>query len=147
MSRTTVDRIVLAGFVVLAVLLYISTASYPGIAQKTSAKYVRFLAVCLGGLGAVQLGLSLWKERRTMPLALTGHVGRFVGLIVGLIAFAVAFNTLGFFIPAAIFVPVISVMLGQRNPIVIAGTTLGLLAAVYLIFVVVLGIRLPGPQF
>ncbi|WP_417807953.1 tripartite tricarboxylate transporter TctB family protein [Thioclava sp.] len=147
MSRTTVDRIVLAGFVVLAVLLYISTASYPGIAQKTSAKYVRFLSLCLGGLGAIQLGLSLWKEKPTVPLALTGHVPRFVGLIAGLIAFAIAFDTLGFFIPAAAFIPVISLMLGQRNPIVIAGTTLGLLVVVYLIFVVVLGIRLPGPQF
>ncbi|PLX36780.1 MAG: hypothetical protein C0606_13270 [Hyphomicrobiales bacterium] len=147
MNRATVDRIVLASFVILSVLLYLSTDSYPGIAQKTSAKYVRFLAVCLGGLGLVQLGISLLKEKLPVGLDFTEHFPRFLGLIAALIAFGLSFNTLGFFIPAAVFIPAIAVMLGHRNAVVIAATTAGLLVAVYVIFVLILGITLPGPRF
>lgn len=147
MSKTTVDRIVLASFVILSVLLYFSTDSYPGIAQKTSAKYVRFLAVSLGGLSVIQLGLSLLRDDRTGTLDLTAHYPRFLGLIAALIGFGLTFNTLGFFIPAAVFIPVVAVMLGQRNPVMILATTAGLLVFVYMIFVMLLGVTLPGPRF
>lgn len=147
MSRTTIDRIVLAGFVFLSVLLYLSTDSFPGIAQKTSAKYVRFLAFCLGGLSLVQLGISLLKDDHTGTLNLSSHYPRFLGLIAALLAFAFTFKTLGFFIPAAVFIPVVAIMLGQRNPVLILSTSIGLLAFVYLIFVMLLGVTLPGPRF
>ena len=147
MSRATVDRLVLAGFILLSVLLYLSTDSYPGIAQKTSAKYVRFLAVCLGGLSLVQLGISLLRDGRDDRLSLTEHLPRFLGLIAALVAFGLSFKKLGFFIPAAVFIPLVAIMLGQRNPVLITLTTIGLLAFVYLIFVALLGVTLPGPRF
>ncbi|MDN5786588.1 tripartite tricarboxylate transporter TctB family protein [Pseudorhodobacter sp.] len=147
MTRELLDRIVLGGFIVLAVLLYLSTASYPGIAQKTSALYVRFLAVSFGGLSAVQLLFSLRKPSGSgEPLDLFGRASRFFGLMVGLIIFAVLFESLGFFIPAAVFIPLIAVMLGYRNPAVIALSTGGVLLAVYLIFVQLLSVNLPGPN-
>lgn len=145
MSRRSVDRIVLLGFVILAVLLFHSTASFSGIALNTSAKYIRFLAVSMGLLSMVQLGLSLWREHETEPLALTENYPRFLGLIAALAAFALSFANLGFFIPAALFIPAIALMLGQRNPLVIGGVTVGMLVVVYLIFDLLLGIRLPGP--
>lgn len=147
MNKATVDRLVLAGFVLLSALLWISTDSYPGIAQKTSAKYVRFLALCLGGLSAVQLGLSLLRDRDTGRLRLADRMPRFLGLIAALVAFGVSFERLGFFIPAAVFVPAVAVMLGQRNPITIALTTAGLLGFVYVVFAMLLGVVLPGPRF
>jgi putative tricarboxylic transport membrane protein len=148
MTRATLDRLVLGGFIVLAVLLYISTANYTGIAQRTSAVYVRFLAVSFGGLSAVQLLFSLRKiTADEPPLDLFGKVGRFFGLLAGLILFAMSFKTLGFFIPAAVFIPVISVMLGYRNPLVIGLSTAGVLLAVYLIFIRLLSVNLPGLDF
>lgn len=147
MTRETLDRLVLGGFIVLAVLLYLSTASYTGIAQKTSALYVRFLAVSFGGLSAVQLLFSLRKTAPdAAPLDLFGRAGRFFGLMAGLIAFALAFKSLGFFIPAAVFIPAISWMLGYRNPLVIALSTGGVLLGVYLIFIRLLSVNLPGPE-
>lgn len=145
MSKASLDRVILAGLVVMSVLLYLSTDSYPGIAQKTSANYVRFLAVSMGGLALVQLVISLRTANRTEKVVLTEHVPRFLGLIAALVLFAVAFKTLGFFIPAAVFIPVVALILGQRNPVLIAAVTAGVLLSVYLIFVTLLGVVLPGP--
>ena len=147
MTRETLDRLVLGGFIVLAVLLYVSTASYTGIAQKTSAVYVRFLALSFGGLSAVQLIFSLRKAVRREALDLFGRAGRFFGLIAGLIVFAISFESLGFFLPAAVFIPVIAWMLGYRNWVVISGSTAAVLLGVYLIFIRVLSVNLPGPEF
>lgn len=147
MTHSTLDRLVLAGFIGLAVLLYLSTADYPGIAQKTTAKYVRFLALSFGILSSVQLLLSLRRRAADEALDLFGRVGRFFGLLAGLVLFALAFEPLGFFIPAAVFIPSVAVLLGYRNPVVIGLSTAGVLAAVWLIFVQLLSVNLPGPSF
>lgn len=145
MTRAMLDRLVLGGFILLAVLLYLSTANYTGIAQKTSAVYVRFLALSFGGLSMVQLLFSLRKKSGDEPMDLFGRAGRFFGLMAGLILFAMSFESLGFFIPAAVFIPAVAWMLGYRNPVVIGLSTVSVLLAVYLIFVTLLSVNLPGP--
>jgi len=147
MTKKTVDRAVLVLLIVMAVLLYFSTAYYKGIAIKTSAKYVQFLAVFIGGLSVVQLGHSLLKDRSYDKLVLTGHLPRFLGLLVALIIFALVFEPLGFFIPAAVFIPVVSYMLGYRNRVTIGLTTVGVLGFVYLVFIQLLSVNLPGINF
>lgn len=147
MTKKLVDRALLALFIVMAVLLYYSTASYTGIALKTSAKYVQFLAVSIGVLSVIQLAFSLYQDKSTAKLVLTGHLGRFVGLLVGLILFALVFEHLGFFIPAAIFIPVVAYMLGYRSLLAIGLTTIGVLIFVYLVFVQLLSVNLPGFNF
>lgn len=146
MTRETLDRLVLIGFIVLAVLLYLSTASYTGIAKETSAKYVRFLAVSFGTLALVQLARSLWARPSGVPLDLFGRATQFFGLLAGLILFAMSLKSLGFFIPAAVFIPLVAVMLGYRNVLAIAVSTGLVLLAVYLIFVLLLSVDLPGPE-
>lgn len=147
MSKKLVDRAFLALLIVMAVLLYNSTASYPGIAAKTSALYVRFLAVFIGGLAIAQLGFSLVGDHSVDKLKITDHLPRFAGLLVALVLFAAAFETLGFFIPAAIFIPVVAFMLGYKNPLTVGLTTVGVLAFVYLVFVQLLSVNLPGLEF
>jgi putative tricarboxylic transport membrane protein len=146
MTRETLDRLVLGGFIVLAVLLYISTANYTGIAQKTSAVYVKFLAVSFGGLSAVQLLFSLRRTSDDAPIDLFGRAARFFALLAGLILFALLFEPLGFFIPAAVFIPLIAWILGYRNAKIIALSTGAVLLAVYLIFIQLLSVNLPGPD-
>ena len=147
MTKRLADRITLVVFIVMAVLLYLSTANFTGIALKTSAKYVQFLAVSVGVLSAVQLAYNLIQDKSSSKLVLTEHVGRFVGLLVALILFALVFEHLGFFIPAAIFIPGIAVLLGYRKPLTIALTTIGVLLFVYLVFITLLGVNLPGINF
>lgn len=147
MTRNALDRLILAGFIGVAVLLYLSTADYSGIAQKTSAKYVRFLAVSFGSLSATQLLISLRNRAADETLDIFGRAERFFGLLAGLVTFALVFESLGFFIPAAVFIPCVAVLLGYRNPKVIGLSTAGVLAAVWLIFVQLLSVNLPGPSF
>ena len=147
MTKKTVDRAVLALLIVMAVLLYFSTANYTGIALKTSAKYVQFLAVSIGVLSAVQLGSSLLQDSSVNKLVLTEHLPRFAGLLVGLVIFASVFETLGFFLPAAVFIPVMALLLGYRNLVAIGLTTAGVLIFVYLVFVQLLTVNLPGFNF
>jgi len=144
MTKKTVDRAVLALLIVMAVLLYYSTANYRGIAIKTSAKYVQFLAVFIGTLSVVQLGYSLLKDKSFDKLLLTENFPRFLGLLIALVIFALVFETLGFFIPAAVFIPMVSYMLGYRNLVTIGLTTAGVLGFVYLVFVQLLSVNLPG---
>ena len=147
MQKKWADRALLVVFIMLAVLLYRSTADYPGIAQKTSAKYVRFLAVFIGGLSVAQLGFGLVRDHGREVLVLTDNPRRFLALLVGLVLFSIAFVPLGFYLSAAIFIPAIGWVLGYRRPIVLGATTLGLLAFVYVVFVQLLSVRLPGITF
>ncbi len=144
MQKKWADRALLAVFILLAVLLYRSAADYPGIAQKTSAKYVRFLAVFIGVLSLAQLGFGLVRDHGRDVLVLTENRRRFGGLLVALVLFAIAFEPLGFYLSAAVFIPLVSWMLGYRRPVVIGLTTAGLLTFVYLVFVQLLSVRLPG---
>ncbi len=147
MTKKNVDRAVLALFILMAVLLYGSTANYTGIALKTSAKYVQFLSVFIGVLAVGQLAFSLLADKSTNKMVLTQHFGRFSALLIGLIIFASVFETLGFFIPAAIFIPVMAYILGYRRLWTIAFTTFGVLLFVYLVFVQLLSVGLPGFNF
>ncbi len=147
MTKRSVDRIVLAIIILMAVLLYGSAANFTGIARTTSAKYVRFLAVFIGVLSSGQLAYSLLRDRSLDKLIVTTHWPRFIGLLVALVIFAMVFETLGFFIPAAIFIPVVAVLLGFRNYLAIGLTTLGVLAFVYIVFIQILSVNLPGFNF
>ncbi len=147
MTKKYVDRAVLALLIVMAVLLYYSTANYTGIAIKTSAKYVQFLAVSIGVLSAIQLGHNILKDQSTGKLVITENIYKFSGLLAALVIFALVFETLGFFIPAAIFIPAVAYMLGFRKPLALALTTFGVLAFVYLVFIQLLAVNLPGINF
>ena len=147
MAKKNVDRAVLALLIVMAVLLYYSTANYTGIAIKTSAKYVQFLAVSIGVLSVIQLGFSLIKEQTTNKLVLTNNFARFSGLLIGLVIFASVFEILGFFLPAAVFIPAMSYLLGYRKPLTIGLTTIGVLLFVYLVFIKLLEVNMPGFNF
>lgn len=147
MTKKYIDLAVLLFFIIMAVLLYNSTASYPGIAKTTSAYYVRFLAVFIGVLSVIQLGINIFRDKNNYRLHLTDHYPRFLGLLSALIIFSLVFEHLGFFISAAIFIPVVALMLGYRNYVTIVVTTASVLGFVYLIFVKLLSVNLPGFNF
>ncbi len=144
MPKKYVDRALLLFFIVMAVLLYLSTASYPGIAKTTSAYYVKFLAVFIGILSVIQLLISLAKDIDYTRLHLSEHMPRFLGLLVSLIIFGLVFEHLGFFISAGIFIPLVALILGYRNYLTIVITTVSVLVFVYLVFVKLLSVNLPG---
>ena len=62
MTKKIVDFIILFFCVVIAVLLYRSTADFPSVSQNSTANYIRFLALSTGILSLLQIYYSYRKN-------------------------------------------------------------------------------------
>ncbi len=151
MPRRMAELVLLGGFLILAVLLYRSTAGYPPSVQGSTAMYVRFLGVALALLCGLEIVFALRKRERREPregesdkMAVAARPLRFWGLFVLLLAYSALLSTLGFYLASALFLPLAMLLLGQRKPVTILLTTGGVLLFVYLVFVRLLEVSLPA---
>ena len=148
MSQRLVSVVLLAGFLVLAVLLHRSTASYPAFVQGSTASYVRFLAWSLGVLCVAELGLSWLRERgreakEEKEKSAEEFGKRFWALLVLLFAYGLSLDPFGFFPASIVFLPVAMFAMGARRPVSIVATTAGILVFIHLVFVELLELHLP----
>lgn len=148
MSKKLTEFILLGGFLVLAVLLYGSTASYPQFVQGSTAAYVRFLAVSLGIFCAAELLLAVRRlnhnqNKQSEKLNLAAQPRQFWCLFIMLILYAIGFEYLGFYLSSALFLPITMFILGARKPLSIILTSAGILGFVYLVFERLLGVYMP----
>ena len=145
MTKRLAEFFILSLFLVLAVLLYRSTASYPASVQGSTAMYVRFLGMALGLLCALEL--LLWVKNRARAKAEKMQLAvapvRFWGLLVLLVGYAFSLSLAGFYLASAIFLPLTMLLLGSRKPLSISLTTAGVLLFVFLVFVKLLEVPLP----
>ena len=149
MTKRFAELLLLGGFLVLAVLLYNSTASYPQFVQGSTAAYVRFLGICLGILCLFELFFTSKAKKKAQdgenpPLNMADAPRRFWGLCILLFIYAASFELLGFYLGSAIFLPTAMIMLGARKPVSLGVTTVGILLFVYLVFEKLLGVFLPA---
>jgi putative tricarboxylic transport membrane protein len=145
MTKRLAEFLILGGCVVLAVLLYSSTASYPAWVQGSTASYVRFLAVSLGALCILEL-LFWYKNQgkgKSGNMELTATPVRFWGLLCLLVAYSTTLTYLGFYLSSAAFLPAGMYLLGSRNPVSIGLTSGGVLLFIYLVFAKLLEVHLP----
>ena len=109
MSRRVAEVLLLSGFLVLAVLLFRSTASYPESVQGSTAMYVRFLGAALGILCALELIFTLKKRRdddnppEKMNIAI--NPVRFWGLFLLLVIYCTTLSRWGFILLQPCFSP------------------------------------------
>ena len=146
MNKRLTEFIILSVFLVTAVLLYSSTASYPVMVQGSTARYVRFLGVALGLLCALELFFLLKKkpqEEGPNKLTMASKPVRFWGLFSLLLLYAVVLTPLGFYLSSALFLPLAMLLLGARKPLTISLSTAGVLLFVYLVFALLLEVPLP----
>lgn len=143
MRGRSLEILLLAGFLVVAVLLHRSTASYPSFVQGSTAAYVRFLAVSLGVLSAAQLLISLRSAPEAAGEAPSRNPRRFWALLVLLGLYSWALGPFGFFTASVVFLPLTMVAMGARRPLPIGLTTAGILLFVYFVFVDLLAVHLP----
>lgn len=144
-NRRLADFILIGVLLVLAVLLYRSTAGFPAFAQKTTANYVRFLGVALGVLCLIQLVISARSRNPqfSQQLQWMDNPGRFWGLFILMVIFALLLDVLGFFVASILFLPTAMLMLGNRRKTAIVFTTTAVLLFIFLVFVKLLGVHLP----
>lgn len=145
MTKRLAEILVLSLFAVIAIMLYRSTASFPEMTQGSTATYIRFLAVCLGGLSLLELGLNMRKKANedTGVLNITSAPGMFMALLILMFLYAILLEPLGFYLASALFLPVTMYMLGARKSLSIVLTSGGVLLFVFLVFAKLLGVPLP----
>ncbi|WP_092210986.1 tripartite tricarboxylate transporter TctB family protein [Desulfoluna spongiiphila] len=145
MTKRVAELLILGGFMLLALLLYRSTAAYPESVQGSTAMYVRFLAVSLGLLCAVEAGMWLKSREQEISekLNITAAPLRFWGLLAELVIYTLLLDPLGFYLASLIFLPVAMVTQGAKKPLTIGLTTAGVLLFVFLVFEKLLAVPLP----
>ena len=145
MTKRLAELLILSGYLILAVLLYRSTASYPTSVQGSTALYVRFLGMALGFFCSLEL--FLWYKNRgqatTEKMTIATVPMRFWGLFVLLLIYSTALSYLGFYLSSALFLPLAMLLLGAKSPISITLTSAGVLLFVYLVFAKLLEVPLP----
>lgn len=145
MSKRFAELLILSGYLILSVLLYRSTESYPLSVQGSTAMYVRFLGTALGVLCTIEL--LLWFKKRGQGegenLNLAAAPLRFWGLAILLVLYSASLSLLGFYLSSAIFLPLAMVLLGAEKPLAIGITSAGVLLFVYLVFAKLLEVPLP----
>lgn len=146
MSKRITEFTLLGGFLVLAVLLYRSTAAYPAFVQGSTAEYVRFLGMSLGLLCVFELFLTAKKvaKENKQPLNITSSPRLFWGLFILLCVYAASFELLGFYLASAVFLPLAMCLLGARKPHLIGLASAGVILFVYLVFEKTLGVFMPA---
>ena len=145
MTKRLAELLVLSGYLILAVLLYRSTASYPASVQGSTALYVRFLGMALGFFCSLEI--FLWYKNRgqaaTEKMTIAAVPMRFWGLFILLLIYSAALSYLGFYLSSALFLPLAMLLLGAKSPISITLTSAGVLLFVYLVFAELLEVPLP----
>jgi len=145
MTKRIAELLLLCIFLVMAVLLHKSTASFPASVQNSTAAYVRFLGICIGLLCLVEL--VLWGRKRAdgekKMLNMTTAPGKFWGLLILMFVFAMLLEPLGFYLASALFLPVTMVVMGSRKKLQIILTSAGVLLFIYIVFEKVLSVPLP----
>lgn len=145
MTKRFAEFIILSAFLILAVLLYRSTASYPDAVQGSTALYVRFLGLALSFFCSLELFLWLKnrKQAETEKMTIAKVPMRFWGLFILLLIYSVSLSYLGFYFASALFLPLAMLLLGARKPLSICLTSAGVLMFVYLVFAKLLEVPLP----
>ncbi len=145
MTKRVSELLILGLCMVLAFLLYRSTAAYPESVQGSTAMYVRFLAISLGVLCAVEIGM--WIKSREKELSEKLHITaapfRFWGLLIELVIYSRLLEPLGFYLASLLFLPLAMITQGAKKPFTIGLTTAGVLLFVFLVFEKLLSVPLP----
>ena len=145
MTKRLTEILILGAFLIISVGLYKSTAAFPEMVQGSTANYIRFLAVSLGILCLVEVGLWLRKRARDQgkKLNMTEAPFRFWSLLILMFVYSLLLEYLGFYLTSALFLPLTMSVLGARKVGSIALTSGGVLLFVFLVFGKILGVPLP----
>lgn len=129
-------------FVILAVLLYKSTASFRTSSIVTTGFYIKFLAISLALSGGYELVKALIKND-TSKVSFAKNPKRFMSLIALLILYVFIMEYLGFIISSMIFLPLCMFAMGYKKVLKSFVISAFVVAFVYGLFVQVFDIPLP----
>jgi hypothetical protein len=131
-----------AFFVILGVVLYVSTNNFPERAQTSTAVYVRFVGAGMAVLSAIDFVLTMRKQ--DVEIQFFANRVYFFGLVGLMIAYMVLLMLdVGFLVATLPFLLASGVLLGYRNWKTMGITFVTTLAATYFIFFRLLDVPMP----
>ncbi len=142
MSKKYIDIVLSIFFIVLAVLLYRSTATFPKSALFTTAVYIKFLSYMLAIASFVQLVISS-RSDASIKVIFARDPKKFFILILSLIVYVWIMRYLGFILSTLIFLPVTMKYMGYNKFLKSILITAGITLFVYILFVKLFEIQLP----
>ena len=142
MTRRITDYIILIFCVVLAVLLYRSTAGYAEVSQNSTAAYVRFLALSLGILSMIQV-ITNFRNNDNSTVEFYRNKKRFFSLLGLLFTYSLLISFFGFLLSTALFLPATMYFMGHRKIKIILFASTGLILFLQVLFVSILQVPLP----
>lgn len=142
MNKKYIDILLSLVFITLACFLFKSTLEFNESSIVTTGIYIKFLAICLGLAGIFELIRTIYKNENT-TFCLTSNPKKFFLLILFLVAFIELMTYAGFFIAAAIFLPVTMRYMGYLNFIRSIIYSACIILFIYGLFVEVFEIPLP----
>ena len=129
-------------FIILAVLLYRSTASFPESSQTTTAIYVKILSISLGILGFVQLILTFFHVNLSLN-NLIKSPKKFLILVILLVIYVWIINVLGFNVSSVLYMVITMYAMGYRKHIKAILISILTTFSVYFLFYKIFEIPLP----
>jgi putative tricarboxylic transport membrane protein len=127
--------------VIIAVLLYKSTANFPATSQNTTAVYVKFLSICFGILGAIQIVMSFFSNAESEGFI--AEPKKFILLIISLVSYVFLLDKIGFIFSTMIFLPVTMFFMGYEKKGKSILISICIVIFVYVLFVKIFEIQLP----
>ena len=126
--------------VAIGVAMFIGTKDFPDVTQL----YSRIVLIIFTVIGAVLVLTSLINAKK--PGGEEVSVKEFVNPLIIfaiVVAYVVLIDLVGFFVSSALFMPACMLFMGYKKPLPMILTTIGMLAFIYILFVVQLKVRLP----
>ncbi|MDR7304412.1 tripartite tricarboxylate transporter TctB family protein [Haloactinomyces albus] len=142
MRQRTGDMVIAGLLLVLAVTMYVITLGFPAPGQSAdpgTAAFPRLIAILLAVLSVI----LLVRPARVSLLPPKHELARVAGVLVLAVAYAWLFKPLGFILATVLFMVGALLLAGVRRPLRLTLGAVGVAAAMYFLFSVLLEVYLP----
>ena len=143
MQKSRIQDLVI-GLITIALGGFLWTYTNGPNVSDANKLFSRFVLALFIGLGAILCVISLINAKK--PGGKEVAVREFKNPLIMyalILVYVFLMNTIGFFVASAIFMPAVMFYMGYRKPIPMVCVTFGMLAFVWLLFVVELKVSLP----
>lgn len=142
MKKKQIEIILSICFIILAVLVYKSTASFKASSIVTTGFYIKFLAISLAICGGYEL-IKAFIKNDTSSVDFAKNPLKFFLLIILLCFYVFIMEYLGFIVASMIFLPLSMFAMGYKKILKSSIISVCVVTFVYVLFVQIFEIPLP----
>jgi len=143
MHKTRIQDLVI-GILVMALGIFMWTYTMGPRVSDANKSFSRFVLALFIGLGLILTVISIvnGKKPRGKEVSIKEFRNPMIMYLL-IIVYVLLMTKLGFFSASILFMPAVMLYMGYRKPIPLVCVTAGMLAFIYVLFVVQLKVKLP----